>query len=535
MKQKPLLAALAMTVLVAVPAGFVLLHEPEPETTLPTLPRRRGQGGSGGATTGARPNRPRPVGPIKPTGPVKPSPGDSGSPAGPEAVKVDEGEVKTTKLEAGSPVKIHLEVVDHAGRPLIGALVEPRTETRELPAMVTDEKGLALFRELPDDAKLSALVSHPRSASARLIGPIPVGSRIRLKFPDGETGTLEGSILNQTRAPVAGATLVLARGEGTPWTLSPKAIQLDEAGRFRVELAPGSYRVSARAKSYAEPNMSYVEVTAGGLTELRLTLLPQATVTAEVRESLAAGTAVKVEVIRESGRIKNPFTQLRTHELEVDEVGRFRLDGLDPGRYKVRVSLPGETRRGSPWQRFELEAGGREHLRILFEDWPLSVEGWVLDENDGRIAGAEVRCVTVTTTTDSSGRFELFGLPTGFQDVIVTKEGWSEVTRPVNCHPKLSQTVRVILKRYGVVTGRVIAGGRPAASVRVVLARHEADGNIQLIQGRTGEDGTFRFENVPTGDYTVRAGQGNPFETDGAPHFEVVGGKQLRLPDIGVE
>ena len=61
----------------------------------------------------------------------------------------------------------------------------------------------------------------------------------------------------------------------------------------------------------------------------------------------------------------------------------------------------------------------------------------------------------------------------------------------------------------GVIRGMVVSGGEPIEGVRVVL--------IGPVEGenRTGEDGVFRFEGLPAGNYTVR------FEMEGYRGVEV--------------
>jgi len=79
----------------------------------------------------------------------------------------------------------------------------------------------------------------------------------------------------------------------------------------------------------------------------------------------------------------------------------------------------------------------------------------------------------------------------------------------------------------GVIWGVVVSGGEPIGGVRVVLI-----GPIEE-ENRTGEDGVFRFEGLPGGNYTLR------FEREGYRVVEVSvvleGGEEKNLGMIEME
>lgn len=88
--------------------------------------------------------------------------------------------------------------------------------------------------------------------------------------------------------------------------------------------------------------------------------------------------------------------------------------------------------------------------------------------------------------------------------------------------------------------GRRDAGDTPIPGVVIVLSWIDANGNLQQISTETGADGSYRFDGLEAGEYTIREEQPRGF-TDGDDFLGTLGGQQandeftvlLALGDIG--
>ncbi len=80
----------------------------------------------------------------------------------------------------------------------------------------------------------------------------------------------------------------------------------------------------------------------------------------------------------------------------------------------------------------------------------------------------------------------------------------------------------------GSITGRVLLGDRPAEFTNLMLLA-AADSSVVKLE-LAGEDGTFRFSDIGSGDYFLRT-SGIGMAEVSHPLFSLTGGQQLTLPD----
>ena len=131
----------------------------------------------------------------------------------------------------------------------------------------------------------------------------------------------------------------------------------------------------------------------------------------------------------------------------------------------------------------------------------------------------------VSTTADTSGRFEFTGVPAARVQVTASRVGYFDydnlwngepeepVWQPVSAGQRI-QGARIALYRGGVVAGRVIDEfGEPAVGVEIeVLRREPGDGGSGSVRTTsspitptTDDTGTFRVWGLAPGDYLVGA------------------------------
>lgn len=116
--------------------------------------------------------------------------------------------------------------------------------------------------------------------------------------------------------------------------------------------------------------------------------------------------------------------------------------------------------------------------------------------------------VPVSTRTRSDGRFVLAHLPEGPQTLRVTADGWapSWVTLAVDGAASAPDVV-VRLQPGGAIAGRVTGadGGPRADALMITMPMDASQGQrrAHFDMTRTGPDGSYRFEHVPTGSMIV--------------------------------
>ncbi len=161
-------------------------------------------------------------------------------------------------------------------------------------------------------------------------------------------GRLSGTITDaQSGAPIEGVRVSV----GSPSLDAPRFTTTDLAGRYDVELLPvGTFTVSARADTYVDSGFAFrrLERTQGSITlsdtqvhdDVDIRLTREATVSGRILDEggmPAAGAAVNVlrPHFSDGQRLLATLGTTRT-----DSDGRFRVAGLSPGDYYVTAFEP---------------------------------------------------------------------------------------------------------------------------------------------------------------------------------------------------
>ncbi len=127
------------------------------------------------------------------------------------------------------------------------------------------------------------------------------------------------------------------------------------------------------------------------------------------------------------------------------------------------------------------------------------------------LAGVEVSLVNSTgksVTTSADGTYRITNLPSGDYTVQVKKANFQTTKKDVFVTAGQDNRLDFMVQpsvTYGNIVGKVISSrtNEPLAGVVVSLLNNTA-GSIH-----TGDDGIYRFTNIPTGDYTVQAQKEN--------------------------
>jgi hypothetical protein len=186
-----------------------------------------------------------------------------------------------------------------------------------------------------------------------------------------------------------------------------------------------------------------------------------------------------------------------------DAAGRFRVDGLAAGPYKVEVShpdFPTLVRGGVDFdseQRFELALGG-------------GLDGDLRDARTGAQPpgaklilrhGADEKLIPL-----AKARFAAYGLPTGSATLIATAPGYvtwkKDITIPAATRPRETtvRDLRIDLERAGSITGQLRDDrGDPVPGAAITSG---------AAMVRTDERGEFTLDTVPPGRAVVEAALG---------------------------
>lgn len=231
-----------------------------------------------------------------------------------------------------------------------------------------------------------------------------------------------------------------------------------------------------------------------------------------------------------------------------DEDGRFRFARIGTGEWTLEARAEGFVPSGEASVTLP-GAPGELTLRL---DRTAAVMGKVLDPRGAPLAGAEVQVdepgrgpfgggPRYRTTSDESGAFELKDLPPGTTALVARAEGWADAEAltlelaPAEERPNVVLSLRAGGRIIGAVYGD---DGDPIANQRVNYGENSM-GFGARAETRTAADGTFEFESVTPGTWTVSAApsmeeMSDRMNNEGASFVSVMGelvAETIDVPD----
>ena len=263
-------------------------------------------------------------------------------------------------------------------------------------------------------------------------------------------------------------------------------------GSFEFADVPaGTARVSARAKGLAG-SWKAVQVASGAVTEVELALEAGGVVRGRIR-GLSQEQLGRCNVSG-GGAGASPAAD-----------GTFTLEGVRPGRAEVSASLfPEGLYRSVPVEIADIAVP--VEVEIDFARG-IAISGSVRRAGKAarglavQVAAAGGRGV-MTTVTDEAGGYEVNGLEPGTLTVSVTDDrGRTLASRAVAAESDTRVDLEI---PAGELAGRVVAAGsrEPIVDARVTA---RLQGEELARNASTGDDGSFRLEEMPDGSYLVRA------------------------------
>jgi protocatechuate 3,4-dioxygenase beta subunit len=202
-----------------------------------------------------------------------------------------------------------------------------------------------------------------------------------------------------------------------------------------------------------------------------------------------------------------------TRSAIADARGRFTVDDLIPGRYRVEVAHAGSE----PMRTDELTLapGERRDLGALALREGFPIEGRVLDDSGAPLEGARVAATSgaddsgLYAVTDGAGAFSI-ALPAGHYRLTATAPGHGSASTEVDVRagvPSASIALR-LARAEAILEGLVRdTGGRPLGRARLLAWPREgaAGGGSATPIGTASADvgGHFRLAGLPAGELRI--------------------------------
>lgn len=329
-------------------------------------------------------------------------------------------------------------------------------------------------------------------------------------------------------------------------------------GRFRLEGLPaeGGFRLEVRGENYLRKIMG---LTVAPDRELRIVMRPSGALRGRVIDA-ATRQPVPNFTIRLKGA---PVEGDRTENGQAfsDPAGRFTLDDVLPGNaYELTVDAAGyppQVERNVVLRTLD----SREERVIELQHWR-ELRGLLLDLDSGKpIAGASVvyaRLGTANLSYLSVNDFEegsenrsvkiVSRQKTGRDGLFTIPEGKNEETLFIQTagHPRLAilpedraryRVGGMLVIRLGAqstLAGRALLGGVPRAGAFLTLAPVGDRRPGLWTYLRTGADGSYRFEGLNPGDYsmTIQLSAAEPTYHSTRRLFSLASGER-KIMDLG--
>jgi|GEM_PF-2802189 len=204
--------------------------------------------------------------------------------------------------------------------------------------------------------------------------------------------------------------------------------------------------------------------------------------------------------------------------------GSFKMPGLEPGRYRVRITPNSGGYATKVTAPFDLAAGetkdlGRVQLAAgggisgtVTEDASSPLEGVGVSLEDSK--GEKVFLFSFSST-GSNGRYTIEGVELGTYTVIFDKKGYAPARKSASLAASGGSVVDAVLRRGGAIAATVEDGdGKPVAGARIELtdeAGKRIEKTFTIVNvfdadvSRTNDAGTATIPDLPPGTYVVKA------------------------------
>lgn len=385
--------------------------------------------------------------------------------------------------------------VVHAGRPVAKATVRLATEELRvgewvLAELETDRDGRFDFGSRPPIryqviAQAEGLVAGGVAVELRARDPRPPPDDLTIELPACEL-VITGTVRDAAGGVIAGARVrAAARAELFANVLS------DDQGNYRVCLLAGPAHLEAAADGYG----TELEHTRGRRTaRVDFALSPEVAIAGRVVDGSGEPVAGAAVIAETDGHDPGALTESAAD-------GRFRLEGLAEGKYRV-VARDGDQAA----ERTVLANGTSPAAELLLTLGPsATLTGRVVVGGRpapdatvfARVADEKWTLGSAVTTTD--GRFAIPGLPRGLVQLEV--EDYKLLSPQAGVDLTQVSQAELVCQRLAAVRGRVVRSGKPVARADVTLFQDWQ----RPYTTASKDDGAFEFKAVEAASYDIAA------------------------------
>jgi hypothetical protein len=308
--------------------------------------------------------------------------------------------------------------------------------------------------------------------------------------------SIRGVVVDREGMPLKQVYLEATSEDGQQRTDSGST---DAEGRFElVGLPDGLYALDFRRQDGTEERRIGVRGVRAGTADLRISFVPESDQRLSIEGTLVDESGAALA----NRRVRATATEGDRKYARTDDAGRFSIEGLEPGRY--RLILMREYQQ--PYYLLvlgEAEAGAKSLVLVARKG--TVIRGTVRYESG--LAADVYACADlgdgddpIVAKTDARGAFALEGIPPGAR-CNVTCNAMEEYVRAIARDVEAGAAdVRLVLRRGLEAKGRVLrADGSPAAGTSVRLVRVGEPLNDRVA--RTDGAGRFHTKGLAAGTY----------------------------------